>query len=49
VYDGKMSKAQLQEDTSDISDGRGMQQPIDPAPLNRKQRRAQAAMERKAK
>jgi len=50
VYDeGKLSKTQLKEDVSDISDGRGMEVPIDTAPLNRKQRRAQEALQRKAK
>jgi len=50
VYDdGKLSKTQMKEDVSDISDGRGMEIPIDTAPLNRKQRRAQQAMQRKAR
>lgn len=50
VYDSKgKSKIQEKDDPSDISDGRGMEVPIDTAPLNRKQRRAQQAMQRKAK
>jgi len=49
VYNDKMSSAQMRDDTSDISDGRGMQVPIQTAPLNRKQRRAQEARQRKAK
>lgn len=52
VYDDiKMSKKQTQEDTSDISDGRGMdQQEVTPGaevPLNRQQRRKIAALARK--
>ena len=50
VYSDKlMTKNQTRDDPSDISDGRGMEVPIDTAPLNRKQRRAQQAMQRKAK
>jgi hypothetical protein len=46
---GGLTKSQKKEDPSDISDGRGMEVPIDTAPLNRKQRRAQEAMQRKAR
>ena len=50
VYSDKLlTKNQTRDDPSDISDGRGMEVPIDTAPLNRKQRRAQQAMQRKAK
>jgi len=49
VYDDKISATQKRKDVSDISDGRGMDVPLNTAPLNRKQRRAQAAQERKAK
>lgn len=50
VYSDKlMTRNQTRDDPSDISDGRGMEVPIDTAPLNRKQRRAQQAMQRKAK
>lgn len=49
VYNDKLSKSQTKNDMSDISDGRGMEVPINTAPLNRKQRRAQEAMQRKAK
>lgn len=49
VYDGKMTKRQEAKDPSDISDGRGMQVPIDTTPLNRKQRRAQEAINRKTR
>ncbi|MEK9696918.1 MAG: hypothetical protein VW270_14245, partial [Candidatus Poseidoniales archaeon] len=49
VYNDKLSATQTRNDVSDISDGRGMQVPIDTAPLNRKQRRAQEALQRKAK
>jgi len=47
VYNDKISSTQTRKDTSDISDGRGMEVPISTAPLNRKQRRAQEAQERK--
>ena len=47
VYNDKISSTQTRKDTSDISDGRGMEVPISTEPLNRKQRRAQAAQERK--
>lgn len=49
VYNDKLTKAQTVNDVSDISDGRGMQVPINPEPLNRKQRRAQEAVARKAR
>jgi hypothetical protein len=50
LYSSKgLTKTQTQKDPSDISDGRGMEVPIDTAPLNRKQRRAQEALQRKAK
>lgn len=48
VYNDSMTKAQQRKDESDISDGRGMQVPLDPQPLNRKQRRAQESKNRKA-
>jgi hypothetical protein len=43
VYNDVMTKAQTKKDPSDISDGRGME-----VPLNRKQRRAKDAQQRKA-
>lgn len=49
VYNDKISATQKRKDESDISDGRGMQVPLNTAPLNRKQRRAQEAQERKAR
>lgn len=49
VYNDKISATQKRRDESDISDGRGMEVPINTAPLNRQQRRAQAAQERKSK
>ena len=49
VYDDKISATQKRKDESDISDGRGMQYPLNTEPLNRKQRRALEARERKAK
>lgn len=50
VYSGKtLTKNQQKNDPSDISDGRGMEVPIDTTPLNRKERRYMAAMQRKAK
>jgi hypothetical protein len=49
VYNDVLSKAQTKADESDISDGRGMEVPINTQSLNRKQRRAQEAMQRKAK
>lgn len=49
VYNDKISATQKRKDESDISDGRGMEVPINTAPLNRKQRRAQEAVERKSK
>lgn len=51
VYNDTLTKAQTVEDTSDISDGRGMEQqevvPGKPAPINRAERRRLAAIERK--
>lgn len=51
VYDTKVSKTQVKEDPSDISDGRGMQVPIDTnkLPPNRKERRILESLARKGK
>lgn len=49
VYNDSITKAQTKKDESDISDGRGMEVPINATPLNRKQRRAQESLQRKAK
>jgi hypothetical protein len=49
VYNDSITKAQTKKDESDISDGRGMEVPINTKPLNRKQRRAQESLQRKAK
>lgn len=51
VYDGELSKAQKTKDTSDISDGRGMEAPMETTSIhyNRKTRRVAAALARKGK
>lgn len=49
VYDGKLSASQQIKDESDISDGRGMEVPLNVEPINRKQRRAQESRARKNK
>jgi hypothetical protein len=49
VYNDSITKAQTKKDESDISDGRGMEVPINTKPLNRKQRRVQESLQRKVK
>ena len=51
VYDGTLTSAQQKADESDISDGRGMEVPIDTSsiPYNRKQRRIASSLARKGR